>query len=215
MANYAPPVPVTQALISDFDGEAGLSVVAIMPAGVWGADVDPTGTLQLDSFKVEPCGTTGNGFHFHGAGHTGWGADAAAAIVSQLQPVDVSTYSGISFVLKSTNGLLLPVSSRCKTPTAARMPEVIMDLPANTDVSDDCYPGTPKPSRRGDTAQVVMFSDLTQQGWGYRPPGHDSVRQAQPRQHRDRVHRGRRFRRLPRRHQVRSVSRPVLYAEGR
>ena len=169
-ANYAPPVPITQALISDFDNEAGLGVVAIMPAGVWSADVDPTGTAQLDSFKVEPCGTMGNGFHFHGTGHTGWGADAAAAIVSQLQPVDVSMYSGISFVLKSTNGTapsgLFKVQNPYSQPGCLRC----IDPPANTDASDDCYSGYTKNISTSDTAQVVLFSDLTQQGWGYRAP---------------------------------------------
>jgi len=167
-ANYPPPVPTTQALISDFEGEAGTSVLAIMPAGVWSADVDGTGTTQLDSFKVQPCGTTGNGFHFTGTGHTKWGADAAAAIVSQLQPVDINQYSGISFVLKSAAG---SVSGLFKVQNPYSQPGCLRCDDANTDASDDCYSGYIKSISTSDAPQTVLFSDLAQQTWGYRPLG--------------------------------------------
>src|SRR6185369_10167091 len=81
---YPTPLRPTSSLLSDFENDAGIALQTIMPGGIWSMDTDGQRTTSL---TIEPCGTTGQGMHFKGAGHTTWGADVAAAIVSQLQPV--------------------------------------------------------------------------------------------------------------------------------
>ncbi len=156
---------------SDFDSDGyAIGIQCVMPGGIWSVDTDGTGTAMFDSFKIEPCGTAGNGFHFHGAGHNVWGADMAAAIVSQTQPVDVSAYKGISFVMKSTtpNSLIVKVQNPYSQPPCGRCREVAAAP------GQECYSGYIKvvPLPAMDTTPiVVMWADLAQQGWGYRPPG--------------------------------------------
>src|SRR5262249_41064266 len=106
--------------------------------------------------------------HFVGRGHSLWGADVAAAVVSQTQPVDVSAFSGLSFVMRSTtaSSLIFKVQNSYSQPPCGRC-EV-------GSVDNDCYSGYLKfillPS--GSTAPIVVkWADLTQQTWGYRPPG--------------------------------------------
>jgi hypothetical protein len=163
------PTAITMGLISDFEGEGGTLVQSIMPGGFWDADVDGTGTAKTESIKVEPCGTTGNGLHFKGTGHTVWGADAAAAIIDQTKPANVSMFSGMSFVVKSAAGLsvIFKVQAPYSQPGCGKCIEVA--APAG----EECYSGYIKtvPTTTDSTATVVKWTDLTQQTWGYRAPG--------------------------------------------
>jgi len=163
------PQPITIDNCSDFDVEGGAEGIhCIMPGGVWAVDVDGTGTAKADSFVVEPCGTTGNGYHFKGTGHSLWGADAAAAIVSQTQPVDVSGYSGFSFVMKSTtaNSLIFKVQNPYSQPPCGKCDDTLTGA--------ECYSGYIKNvnlAANDTTPIVVKWSDLAQQSWGYKAPG--------------------------------------------
>jgi hypothetical protein len=163
------PQPITMDNCTDFDVDgAAEGIHCISPGGVWAVDVDGAGTAKADSFKIEPCGTTGNGYHFIGSGHSVWGADAAAAIVSQTQPVDVSAYSGMSFVMKSTmaNSLIFKVQNPYSQPPCGKCDDTVM--------GSECYSGYIKivqlPANSTDPI-VVHWSDLSQQGWGYKAPG--------------------------------------------
>jgi hypothetical protein len=163
------PLPIKISNCSDFDSDDNpWGIRCIMPGGVWAADVDGTGTSQADSLKIEPCGTTGNGIHFVGRGHSLWGAEAAAAIVSQTQPVDVSAYGGMSFVMRSStaNVLIFKVQNSYSQPICGKCEE--------GSVVDDCYSGfikiVPLPANSVYPI-VVRWADLSQQAWGYRPPG--------------------------------------------
>jgi hypothetical protein len=163
------PQPITIDSCSDFDVEGGAEGIhCIMPGGVWAVDVDGAGTAKADSFVVEPCGTTGNGYHFKGTGHSVWGADAAAAIVSQTQPVDVSGYTGLSFVMKSTtaNSLIFKVQNPYSQPPCGKCDDLIMGA--------ECYSGyikTVNLAANSVEPVVVKWADLSQQSWGYKAPG--------------------------------------------
>jgi hypothetical protein len=155
------PVVPTSDLISDFEGDAALGIKAFVPGGIWGIDRDGTGNAEM---MVEPCGTTGNGLHFKGAGLTRWGADVAAAIVSAAQPVDVSAYCGISFVLLSwreSKGLIFKAQNSYSQPDCGLCDEFVPDR--------DCYSGYTKSIGPG--PQTIAWGDLVQQTWGYRAPG--------------------------------------------
>jgi hypothetical protein len=165
------PVPITTSDCSDFDSNvnaAGLRCT--MPGGIWSVDVDnaPGSTTTAGSYKIEPCGTTGNGFHFMGHGHTLWGADLAAAIVSQTQPVDASAYVGMSFVMKSKTSsvLIFKVQNSYSQPPCGKCDDSV--------IGNECYSGyiktVPLPANDA-TPIVVKWADLFQQTWGYRPPG--------------------------------------------
>jgi hypothetical protein len=168
------PQPVTMASCSDFEDDAGgaLGAHCIMPGGVWAIDTDKMGTPPDKSPPVlEACGGTGTGVHFAGAGHSGWGADIAAAVVSQTQPVDVSAYTGISFVMKSvaSNSLIFKVQNPYSQPPCGLCVEL--------DPVNDCYSGYWKPvslPAGSATPIVVKWSELTQQTWGFRAPGTQS-----------------------------------------
>jgi hypothetical protein len=168
------PQPITTALCSDFEDDAGgaLGVHCIMPGGVWAIDTDKMGTPPDKSPPVlEACGGNGTGVHFAGAGHTGWGADIAAAVVSQTQPVDVSAYSGISFIMKSvaSNSLIFKVQNPYSQPPCG--------LCTEGDPVNDCYSGYWKPvslPAGSATPIVVKWTELTQQTWGFRAPGTQS-----------------------------------------
>jgi hypothetical protein len=165
------PVPIQADTCSDFDSDvSALGIHCIMPGGVWSVDVDgaPNGTDKASSMKIEPCGTSGNGLHFVGRGHSVWGADVAAAIVSQTQPVDVSAYSGMSFVMKSTNAnsLIFKVQNSYSQPPCGKCDDSVAGA--------ECYSGYIKiinlPANDA-TPIVVKWADLSQQSWGYRAPG--------------------------------------------
>jgi hypothetical protein len=164
----ADPQPLTQDSCTDFDVEGGAEGIhCIMPGGVWAVDVDGMGTLKADSAKVEACGTTGNGYHFVGMGHSVWGADAAAAIVSQTQPVDASAYTGISFVMKSAaaNSLIFKVQNPYSQPPCGKCDDTVTGA--------ECYSGYIKTLQLAANSTdpiVVKFADLAQQSWGYRAP---------------------------------------------
>ena len=165
----AEPVAITADACSDFDVEGGAEGIrCIMPGGVWAVDVDGAGTTKDMSYKIEACGTTGNGFHFIGSGHSVWGADAAAAIVSQTQPVDVSAYTGLSFVMKSTmpNSLIFKVQNPYSQPPCGKCDDTV--------TGSECYSGYIKTIQipaNDVTPIVVHWADLAQQGWGYKAPG--------------------------------------------
>src|SRR5439155_9092686 len=100
-----------------------------------------------------------------------WGADAAAAIVSQTQPVDVSAYSGMSFVMKSvaTNSLIYKVQNPYSQPPCGKC-----DMAATAVPGTECYSGYIKivPLPAGDSTPIVVkWADLGQQSWGYHAPG--------------------------------------------
>jgi hypothetical protein len=167
---YPAPLPVTLAAISDFDGEAGALVQSITPGGVWAVDVDlsPMGTSKADSMLLEACGTTGMGLHFKGMNHVVWGADVAAAIVSQTIPVDVSKYSGVSFVMKSmtATSFLFKVQNPYSQPPCGKCDDMLLGA--------ECYSGFTKDISvpAGSTAPItVKWSELSQQTWGYHAPG--------------------------------------------
>jgi hypothetical protein len=173
--NGAPVEPqlITMDSCSDFDAEGSeIGIHCIMPGGVWQVDTDGMGTPKADSMTVANCGTTGNGMHFIGMGHSGWGADVAAAIVSQAQPVDVSGYTGMSFVMKAAaaTNLIFKVQNPYSQPPCGKCDETVPPVVAGT----DCYSGYTKnvPIAANSTAPItVSWADLTQQGWGYRAPG--------------------------------------------
>jgi hypothetical protein len=161
----APDAPVpTSTTVSDF--EAGPVVQAVVPGGIWSSDTDSTGEISM---TIEPCGTTGKGLHFKGSHHTAWGADVAAAMVSPPQGLDVSGYRGMSFVIRSSapTPFLLKILSPYSQPDCGRCDD------SNTIGDDDCYSGYVKAlSTTADaTTQFVAWSELSQQSWGYRPPG--------------------------------------------
>jgi hypothetical protein len=165
------PQPVATGECSDFDFEIGAEGVhCIMPGGIWQVDVDGRGTPKDMSMKIENCGTTGNGLHFVGMGHTLWGADVAAAIVSQTQPVDVSAFRGMSFVMKSKAAipLIFKVQNSYSQPPCGKCDEL------GTVLGAECYSGYTKnvllPA--GSTLPIlVAWAELAQQTWGYRAPG--------------------------------------------
>jgi hypothetical protein len=166
-------VPIATPDCSDFDSDQSpLGIHCVMPGGIWSVDVDGMGTPKQDSYRIEPCGTTGNGFHFYGKGHTLWGAEAAATIVSQTQPVDVSAFTGMSFVVRSTtpNNLIFKLQNSYSQPPCGKCDELVPPQVAGT----ECYSGYIKTiplAANSTTPIVVAWADLAQQGWGYRPPG--------------------------------------------
>ena len=199
-------MPITNALVSDFDGDSGMPELlqTIMPGGKWDDDVDGTGTLDNTSIKFEPCGTNGTGMHFIGMGHTKWGAAASAAIIDQLNPADVSRYSGISFVVKSAAGLgvIFKVQNPYSQPGCGKC----VDSPAAL-AGEECYSGYAKtvPTTTDATPTVVRWTELTQQTWGYKPLGTAAFDPKQPRQHRVLVRPGHGLRRLHRRREAHPV----------
>jgi hypothetical protein len=163
--------PVAMTDCSDFDSDGSpTGILCVMPGGSWSVDVDTAdaGTAKDDSWKIEPCGTTGNGFHFHGTGHSVWGADAAAAMVNATTPVDVSAYSGLSFVMKSmtATSVIFKAQNAYSQPACGQCDDLVKDR--------ECYSGYTKtvalPAMDA-TPIVVKWNDLAQQGWGYRPAG--------------------------------------------
>jgi hypothetical protein len=162
---YPDPVPAQSALLSDFEGNSGVALQTVMPGGVWAKEADGAGVVSL---AVEPCGTNGNGLHFKGAGHNMWGADVAAALVSVTQPVDVSAFRGISFVIKSA--VPTPVIFKLQVPYSQPACGKCDEAPPVP--GSECYSGyTVVVSTTMDSQpQFVPWQSLAQQSWGYRPP---------------------------------------------
>jgi hypothetical protein len=169
---FLAPVPITAPTCSDFDSDVSpTGIHCVMPGGVWFIDTDMMGTPANHSpVVIEPCGTSGSGLHFKGAGHTLWGAEVATTVVSQTQPVDASPFSGMSFVMKSITPvpLIFKVQNSYSQPLCGQCQE-FMSQPGL-----ECYSGYIKviSVAPNDAAPIVVqWSDLTQQTWGYRPPG--------------------------------------------
>jgi hypothetical protein len=162
---FAPVLP-TSTNISDFDGDGGAVVQAVMGGGMWDIDTDMTGETTM---RVEACGTAGKGLHFTGRGHTRWGADVAASMISTVQSLDVSAYRGVSFVVRSAlrTPLLLKIMSPYSQPACGRCDD------SNVAPDDDCFSGYTKLLETTVDAapQLVRWSDFAQQSWGYRPLG--------------------------------------------
>jgi hypothetical protein len=139
-----------------------------MPGGPWALDRDasPSGSSVLN---VEACGTNGFGLHAKGSGFLVWGAGVSAALSSQGRPVDASRYRGLSFVVRSVSltPLLLKLQNPYSVPACGKCDD------ANMDFADDCFSGYVKGLLTTTDAAptVVQWTDLTQQSWGYRPPG--------------------------------------------
>jgi len=162
---YPPPVPPTSRIISDF--ERGPAVQAVPQGGVWTSDTDGTGSRSL---AIESCGTNGSGMRFVGTGHTLWGADVAAAMISQSQPLDVSAFKGIRFVMTSASPtvVIVKVQNPYSQPQCGRC--------SDSRLGEECFSGFVKvmPIVHDVMPHVVTWSDLSFQTWGYRPPGMDS-----------------------------------------
>ena len=163
---YPAPVAAPSANISDFEGDATEPTRAIIPGPRWSMDKDGSGT---GSIALEPCGTTGQGLHAIGSGFNNWGADVAAALVTQVQPVDASRFGGISFVLRSAS----PVPVYVKLQVPYSQPACGRCLEVLAPAGEECYSGYIKIAQATSSAvpQVVRFTELAQQSWGYRPPG--------------------------------------------
>jgi hypothetical protein len=161
---YPEPIPVTSDLLSDFDGDAGLGIHTVAPEGAWSWETDGEGTTSV---SIEPCGTTGKGLHFKGAGHTIWGALLAATLVSPSRPVDVTSYHGVGFVMRSTVMItaLVRVLAPYSQPSCGQCDDTMF--------GSECQSGylvTMQPTV-DDRMQVVPWPAFSQQSWGYRPPG--------------------------------------------
>ena len=195
---YPAPIRVTSDLLSDFDGDAGLALQTVTPGGIWTVDTDGAGSTSL---TIEPCGTTGKGLHFKGAGHSIWGADVAAAIVSQLQPVDTTAYRGIGFVMRSAvaNSAIIKVLTPYSQPACGRCDDTMLGT--------ECYSGyiVVMQTTSDNRMQVIPWPAFAQQSWGYKSARHRVVRRSQPRHRRLRLRQIRRLRRLPRRREAHSL----------
>jgi hypothetical protein len=162
------PETVTFPVISKFDGDAGTTIEAVTPGGVWLPDSDGLGTLSM---KVEPCGTTGSGLHFVGSGHVAWGADIAAAFVGPIQAVDASRYSGISFVIKAQTPLavFVKLQNLDSSPSCGRCNDAVP--------GSECYAGymNTVAATNGGTPFSLRWSDFVATTWGYHWPGQRSI----------------------------------------
>jgi hypothetical protein len=165
-----PAEPMMSAVISDFEGEAGTGIMVGTAAGGWTVDTDMTGMTDM---KIEPCGTTGNGLHFTGTGHTGWGADAAATIIGANTPVDASQYTGLSFTIKGAKATTVlvkmqnpdssPAFCQCGTTAASQ--------------ATNCYAGYAKTITAPTEAMPITltWNQITKVSWGYHKPGQSTI----------------------------------------
>jgi hypothetical protein len=164
--SYPDPLPAQRPLLSDFEGNTGVALQTVMPGGIWARDTDGAGTISL---TIESCGTPGNGMHFKGAGHNVWGADVAAAIVSQTEPVDVGAYRGIGFIARSAvpTSFFLLLQNPYSQPPCGKCDE-LAGVPGN-----ECYSGyiVSLATTTDNQPQFVPWQSLSQQAWGYHPPG--------------------------------------------
>jgi hypothetical protein len=160
--NYPGPIPVTGPLISDF--ETGPVVQAVQPGGVWIVESDGRG---FTSMTLDSCGVHGTGLHFVGKGHDTWGADVSAFLVSETQPVDVSAYSGVGFVIKAAfaTNMILKVENPYSQPACGKCDDTIIGAECQSGyMKNVSLPAFSLP-------QPVSWSELAQQGWGYKAPG--------------------------------------------
>jgi hypothetical protein len=165
-----PADTMMSALISDFEGEAGTGIMVGSAAGGWTVDTDMSGMTDL---KVEPCGTTGNGLHFTGTMHTGWGADAAATIVSATTPVDASQYTGITFTIKGAKAttVLVKMQNPDSSPAFCQCGTTAATQAAN------CYAGYAKTITAPTEAMpmTLTWNQITKTTWGYHKPGQSTI----------------------------------------
>lgn len=158
-----PSIPVTSAVISDFEGAAGsLEVKATIPSSNWTRDTDGTGTTDFKA-EVNPAG--GYALHFTGQGTTIWGADVAATFAGATKPIDASQYQGIRFKIMGTasDAVVLKVQN----PDA--IPESSCCDPADPGGTTACYAGyvtTVAVTPAFSTVQVT-WAELGKAGWGY------------------------------------------------
>jgi len=166
-----PATAMMSEMISDFEGEAGVGVQGIMPGGVWAVDKDTTGTADM---KLEACGTTGTGLHFVGAGHTGWGADVAAAFIGPESPVDASQYTGISFTIKAAKAI--PVIVKLQNPDS-EPPFCQCGGPADAPAYMNCYAGYAKTITVSTepVTTTLTWNQVTKATWGYHAPGQTTI----------------------------------------
>lgn len=165
------PVPTMSDMISDFDGEAGLGVQTVMPGGNWSLDTDKTGMTDM---KVDACGTTDNGLHFTGSGHTGWGADVGAAFIDANAPVDASQYTGISFTIKGAQATTVIV--KLQNPDS-EPPFCKCGGPADAPAYINCYAGYTKTITVSTEATPITltWNQVTKVGWGYHTPSQTTI----------------------------------------
>jgi hypothetical protein len=160
---FSPPIPPIAPIISDF--EMGAVVQAARPGGTWLPTFDGTGT---GSMGVEPCGIRGLGLHFTGQGHNVWGAIVGAVLASVTQPLDVSAYRGVSFLVRArlATSMLVKLENPYSQPACGKCDDTVMGA--------ECYSGyirTVVLPADGITPMTVMWSDFVQQAWGYHAPG--------------------------------------------
>jgi hypothetical protein len=158
------------AMISDFEGDAGLAIQTVTPGGMWAMDVDGTGTSEM---KIESCGTTGSGLHFTGMGHTTWGADVSAAFIAADQPVDASMYKGITFTIKASKAttVIVKLQNPDSEPPFCQCGGTV-DKP-----SVNCYAGYTKlvNATTEATPVSVAWADVKKALWGYHAPGQTTI----------------------------------------
>jgi hypothetical protein len=91
----------------------------------------------------------------------------AAALVSQLQPVDVTAYHGVGFVIRSavTTSVIVRVLAPYSQPACGRCDDTV--------VGAECYSGymIEMQTTPNNQMQVIPWATFAQQAWGYKPPG--------------------------------------------
>jgi hypothetical protein len=165
-----PAVPMTSDVVSDFEGDAGLGVQSVMAGGNWTMDTDMTGMVDM---KIDACGTTGNGLHFTGSGHTAWGADASATFIGANAPVDASQYTGVSFTIKAAKAV--PVIVKLQNPDSE--PSFCQCGATPAAQTANCYAGYVKTINASTeaTPTSLTWNQITKATWGYHAPGQTSV----------------------------------------
>ena len=136
----------------------------------WVIDTDgsPTGTL---SSAFEPCGNpsypSNKGLRVKGSGFTRWGISISRFLVSVRQPVDLSGFDDVGVFIFSPT--ITPVLLKFLNPYAYQECGNCND----TSPESECFSGFVANlfTTSGNDARGVMWSDLKQQTWGYRPPG--------------------------------------------
>jgi hypothetical protein len=117
---------------------------------------------------VEPCGLRGLGLHFAGQGHNTWGAIVGTVLVGITQPLDVSAYRGVSFLVRSRSAttMFVKIENPYSQPACGKCDDTV--------IGAECYSGyirTVMLPADVIVPMTVMWSDFAQQTWGYRAPG--------------------------------------------
>jgi hypothetical protein len=163
VVGYPDPIATVSPIISDF--ESGPLVQAVQSGSIWGVASDGMGT---DSMTIEPCGINGMGMRFSGKGHTVWGTVVGAALVNPKQPVDVDTYLGLRFSIRSAfdSPMILKIENPYSQPVCGRCDDTV--------VGAECYSGYFRnlilPSNVT-VQEAVPWSEFAQMTWGYKAPG--------------------------------------------